>query len=253
MNQYTESKAVSLSQTEKSKFLSRTYGWMAFALFLSAAVAYWTSVNIFVVNELGEPVGISKFGNMLFGNSGIGFIILAVLEIAVVIWLTATIRKLSFGVALIGFLFYSVINGLTLSSIFVVYKINSIASAFLASAVTFTVMSLYGLKTKSNLSSAGKYLMMGLMGIILASVIQFVITLITGAPLAMMDLLISIATVVIFTGLTAYDSQKILVTAEYANSSDEYKKVALLGALELYLDFINIFLALLKLFGKRRD
>lgn len=252
MNQYTESKAVSLSQTEKSKFLSRTYGWMAFALFLSAAVAYWTSVNIFVVNEFGARIP-TQFGNMLFGNSGIGFIVLAVLEIAVVIWLTATIRKLSFGVALIGFLFYSVINGLTLSSIFVVYKINSIASAFLASAVTFTVMSLYGLKTKSNLSSAGKYLMMGLMGIILASVIQFVITLITGAPLAMMDLLISIATVVIFTGLTAYDSQKILVTAEYANSSDEYKKVALLGALELYLDFINIFLALLKLFGKRRD
>lgn len=252
MNQYTESKAVSLSQTEKSKFLSRTYGWMAFALFVSAAVAYWTSVNIFVVNELGARIP-TQFGNMLFGNSGIGFIVLAVLEIAVVIWLTATIRKLSFGVALIGFLFYSVINGLTLSSIFVVYKINSIASAFLASAVTFTVMSLYGLKTKSNLSSAGKYLMMGLMGIILASVIQFVITLITGAPLAMMDLLISIATVVIFTGLTAYDSQKILVTAEYANSSDEYKKVALLGALELYLDFINIFLALLKLFGKRRD
>ncbi len=114
-------------------------------------------------------------------------------------------------------------------------------------------MCLYGTKTKKDLTKVGRYLVMALMGIIIASVIQFVLGWITGAPLAMMDLIISVATVIVFTGLTAWDSQKIVQTAAYAKDNDDYKKVAIIGALELYLDFINIFLALLRLFGKSKD
>ena len=94
--------------------------------------------------------------------------------------------------------------------------------------------------------------MMGLIGIVIASLAQMVIGFFTKTPLTMLDFLISVATIIVFTGLTAYDAQKIIRTAEQATGSDDYKKVSILGALELYLDFINLFLALLRLFGKRR-
>ena len=152
-----------------------------------------------------------------------------------------------------SFILYSVINGISLSSIFAVYQIASIANAFLATSATFVVMCIYGSKTKSDLTKLGRYCVMGLLGILLATLLHFILGFFTGAPLAMMDLLVSIATVLVFTGLTAYDSQKILKTAENSKNTDDYKKVAILGALELYLDFINILLALLKLFGKRKD
>lgn len=241
-------KTINNSVSASSRFLGRTYGWMAFALLISSVVAYFTSLFMFVPTSDGRT-----FGALLFGNRGMGFIILSILEIVVVIFLSAKIRTISVGAAVFSFIFYALLNGLTLSSIFTVYDITSVANAFLATSLTFFVMSIYGSKTKSNLAKAGKYLMMGLIGIILASVLHFVIAFFTKAPLKMLDLLISIATVVIFTGLTAYDSQKVLAISKSASDSDAYKKIAIIAALELYLDFINILLALLKLFGRRRD
>ena len=244
--------ALTLTQSQTKSFMVRTYAWMAFALFISAAAAYLTAQNMFTLSPDGR-MALSSFGQLLFGGRGLGFIVLCVLEIAIVVILSATIRKISVWAATAFFILYAVVNGLTLSSIFVVYKISSIFSAFLTTSLTFLAMCIYGSKTKKDLTKFGRYLVMALMGIIIASVIQFVLGLITGAPLAMMDLIISVATVIVFTGLTAWDSQKIVQTAAYAKDNDDYKKVAIIGALELYLDFINIFLALLRIFGKNRD
>lgn len=248
----TETRTIRLSNVEKSRFLGRTYGWMAFALFLSAIVAYITALNIFTQTPDGR-LAYTALGRALFGKSNFGFLALCILEFAIVIWLTAKIRTMSVASAVAGFVLYSVVNGLTLSSIFAVYEVSSISNAFLATSITFAVMCIYGSRTKTNLATAGRYLFMALIGIILASVLHFVIRMITGAPLAMLDLLISIATVIVFTGLTAYDSQKIIKTAEMAKDTADYKKVSIIAALELYLDFINLMLAFLRLFGKRRN
>lgn len=229
-----------LTQSEKQAFVVRTYGWMAFALFLSAAAAFFTSLT-------------PSFLRFLFGNGGVGFWILAMAEILLVVVLSARIRTMSVGGAAAGFVVYSIIDGVTLSSIFLVYQMNSITAAFFASAAMFAAMSVYGATTKRDLTGLGKYLMMALIGVIIASLVQFVLALITKNPFSMFDLLISFATVVIFTGLAAYDSQKVMRTAEYARNTDDYKKVSIFAALELYLDFINIFLSLLRIFGKRRD
>lgn len=237
--EFTKMNPLALSESEKSQFLGRTYGWMALALLISAVAAYFTANS--------RTVMMALFGTRF------GFMILAIGEIALVWWLTASIRKISVEAATIAFLVYSVLNGVTLSSIFFVYRISSIAASFFGCSAMFLTMSFYGTTTKRDLTSFGKYLMMGLIGIIITSLVQFVLGMIlhTGMP-KMLDLLISFATVIIFTGLTAYDAQKVIRTAEQANGSDDYKKVAILGALELYLDFINLFLALLRIFGKRK-
>ena len=228
-----------LSENEKSKFISRTYGWMALALFISAASAFATASSYTLMR-------------LIFGHGIVGWAVLAIVEIGVVIWLSASIRKISVGAAAFGFIFYAVLNGMTLSSIFFVYQIDSIAMAFFTTAILFSVMSLYGTRTKRDLTTVGRYLMMALIGVILASLIGGLIAFITKTPLNMLNMLVSVATVIIFTGLTAYDSQKIIKTAEYATGSDDYKKVSIIAALELYLDFINLLLALLRIFGKKR-
>lgn len=229
----------SFTANERSRFVGRTYGWMALALFVSAASAFMVA-NSYTLLKL------------IFGHGIVGWLVLAVAEIGLVIWLSASIRKISVTAAVAGFVAYAVLNGATLSSIFFVYRIDSIASAFFTTALLFGVMSVYGMRTKSDLTSLGRYLMMGLIGVILASLVGGIVSLITKTPLSMLNILISVATVVIFTGLTAYDAQKIMRTAAHANGNDDYKKVSILAALELYLDFINLLLALLRLFGKKR-
>ncbi len=246
---YNEYQSQAIPQmNEQSRFMARTYGWMALALLISAVSAFITATllatHLYTAGANARAVYQTVMGF---------FMVAAIAEIALVWWLSASIRRISVSAATIGFIVYSVLNGITLSTIFFAYDLSSIAGAFFATALTFCAMSLYGLKTKRNLMSMGRYLMMGVMGIVIASVVQLVLSLITRQPLYMLDMLISAAVVVVFTALTAYDSQKILRTAEYANGNDAYKKVAILGALELYLDFINILLALLRLFGKRRS
>ena len=220
-------------ESEKRKFLTRTYGWMALALVISAVSAYMTAGNAALLK-------------LLFGGSGIGFWVVAIGEIALVWWLSASIRKISPAAASVAFIVYSALNGLTLSSIFLVYTGTAISQTFIAAAGMFGGMCLYGAVTKQNLNSFGRYLIMALWGIIIASLINLFLRS------SGFSWLISLITVGVFVGLTAYDSQKILKAAEYSDGSDTFKKASIIGALELYLDFINIFLALLRLFGRRR-
>lgn len=228
--------AVAARENEQKKFMARVYGWMALAL----AISFVAALAVVAVPALWKVI-----------FNGITLLVLCIAEIALVFFLSAKIRTISMGTASIAFIAYSVINGLTLSSIFLIYQIGSIVSAFLASALMFGAMSIYGLKTKQNLNSAGRYLMMGVMGIIIASLLQMVLGLFMNVTV--LDRLIAIVTVVVFTGLTAYDTQKMLNASAYADGSETFKKASIIGALQLYLDFINIFLSLLRLFGRRRS
>ncbi|WP_407397304.1 Bax inhibitor-1 family protein [Treponema sp.] len=218
---------------EKQRFITRTYMWMGLALLISAVAAFYTSTS-------------EQLLTMLFSNKAFGFKVVAIVELALVFILSMTLRSISVFGAAVMFIAYSLINGITLSSIFLVFDIGSIAFCFGGAAAMFIVMSIYGKVTKQDLSKAGHYLLMAVLGLIVVSLINWLLK----SP--MLDRLISMVTVVVFTGLTAYDTQKILRTAQRANDSDAYKKLAIVGALELYLDFINIFLSLLRLFGKRK-
>lgn len=217
----------------KNTFLSRVYGWMTLALVISGVTAFLAATNETIIR-------------LTIGN-GFGFLILAVAELALVWWLTASIHKISSGAAFFAFILYSVLNGVTLSSIFLVYKIESIFMVFFISAGMFAAMAVYGTVTKSSLSSFGKFFAMALVGIIIASLVNFLLR----SP--MLDWFLSIITVVIFTGLTAYDAQKMLAVSRNASDDEMFRKASVIGALDLYLDFINIFLAMLRLFGRRRD
>ena len=217
----------------KNTFLSRVYGWMTLALVISGVTAFLAATNETIIR-------------LTIGN-GFGFLILAVAELALVWWLTASFHKISSGAAFFAFILYSVLNGVTLSSIFLVYKIESIFMVFFISAGMFAAMAVYGTVTKSSLSSFGKFFAMALVGIIIASLVNFLLR----SP--MLDWFLSIITVVIFTGLTAYDAQKMLAVSGNASDDEMFRKASVIGALDLYLDFINIFLAMLRLFGRRRN
>mgnify|MGYP003547182958 FL=1 len=220
-------------QLVQRKFLTKVYGWMSLALLLSGITAFIVAASPFLIN-------------LVFGNK-IGFPLLAIGEIVLVWWLSASIRKISTMTASIAFLAYSVINGATLASIFYVFSLDSIIVVFLVSALMFIGMSLYGVFSKSDIMSFGRYFSMAIIGLIVASVINIFL------KSSGFNWVISIVTVVIFTGLTAYDTRKMILVSQQADGSDMFQKASIIGALELYLDFINIFLALLRIFGKSRD
>ncbi len=221
---------------EQNKFLARTYGWMALALVISGIVAYATALYFTAL----QP-------EQAFNFYKIGIPILAIAEIVLVWWLSASIRKISVTGASVAFLIYSALNGMTLSSIFIAYTNTSIFSIFAVSAAMFAIMAIYGTFTKQNILSFGRYFFMALIGIVIASLINLFLRSNT------FDMILSIITVVLFTGLSAYDAQKMLKASEHAQDTDVFKKASIIGALELYLDFINIFLSLLRLFGKRSN
>lgn len=220
-------------QLVQRKFLTKVYGWMSLALLLSGITAFIVATSPFLIN-------------LVFGNK-IGFPLLAIGEIILVWWLSASIRKISTMAASIAFLAYSIINGATLASIFYVFSLDSIIVVFLVSALMFIGMSLYGVFSKSDIMSFGRYFSMAIIGLIVASVINIFL------KSSGFNWVISIVTVVIFTGLTAYDTRKMILVSQQADGSDMFQKASIIGALELYLDFINIFLALLRIFGKSRD
>lgn len=229
---------IALSKKEKlaleaRKFIARVYGWMAVALILSGLSAFFAA---------SSPV----LFNFLWGGNHIGIYALFAVEIILVIVFSASIQKISTGVAGFIFILYSIINGITLSAIFLVFEITSIGLVFFISAGMFLSMSFYGKFTKSNLNSAGRYLMMALFGVLIATLVNFLL------KSSILEWIISLVTLVLFIGLTAYDTQKIVKASELADGSDTFKKAAVFGALELYLDFLNIFLSLLNLFGKKR-
>ncbi len=218
---------------EARNFITRVYGWMTIALILSGLSALFAATS---------PIAFE----LIWGGKHIGFYVLVVAEIAIVIILSAIIRKVPVGVAVFMFLLYSIVNGLTLSAIFLVFEITSIFIVFFISAGMFLAMSLYGRYTKQDLNSAGRYLMMALFGLIIASIVNLLL------KSNILQWIISLVSLVVFIGLTAYDTRKIVTASQMADGSDTFKKAAIFGALELYLDFLNIFLSLLNLFGKKR-
>lgn len=226
---------ISLQQANEKitqRFITAVYGWMVAALAISGIVAFAVFNN-------------RALATFIFG-SRFTFMGLIIAELALVFILSAGIRKMSFTAAAASFVIYSIINGLTLSVVLFIYTGTSIARIFVITALMFGAMSVYGATTKNNLQSAGKYLMMALTGLIIASIVNWLMRS------SSLDWLISFVGVGVFTGLTAYDTQKITQAARYAQDNENFKKVAIIGALELYLDFVNIFLDLLRLFGKRR-
>lgn len=185
--------------------------------------------------------------NLIFGSK-MAFFGLIIAELAVVIILSSRLHKLSLTSATLMFVGYSVLNGVTLASIFLVYTMSSIASTFFICAATFAVMSAYGALTKTDLSSMGKLMFMVLIGLIIATVVNLFVAS------SGLDLIISYVGVLVFVGLTAWDTQKIKAMLSEADYMDESaQKIALIGALSLYLDFVNLFLYLLRIFGARKD
>ena len=213
----------------------KVYQFMALGLIITSITAYLTAAT---------PAMLRFF----YGSSA-PLIIAAVVEIGLVLYLSMAINKISSGTALLLFLIYSFVNGLTCSILLLVYTQNSIYQAFFTAAGMFGVMSVYGLFTKRDLTGMGSFLVMGLFGIIIASLINIFV------KSSGMELVISILGIIIFMGLTAYDTAKIKQLSTTINGADSsaLTKIAVIGALQLYLDFINLFIYLLRIFGKRRD
>ena len=167
-------------------------------------------------------------------------------EFALVIGVSAAINKLSLATATLMFVLYSVINGALMSYIFLAYTASSVATVFFITAGTFAAMAVIGYTTKTDLSSMGKYLFMALIGLIIATVVNLFV------KSDGMTLILSYIGVLVFVGLTAWDSQKIKqMLLQAPDAGEGAQKLALLGALTLYLDFINLFIYLLRIFGKR--
>ena len=218
---------------EARRFITRVYAWMAVALIVSGLSAFFAAAS---------PTAL----NLIWGGKHIGFYVLVAIEILLVIVISASITKIPVGIAGFIFILYSIVNGLTLSAIFLVFSIDSIGIVFFISAAMFFAMSLYGRFTKQDLNSAGRYLMMAVFGLVIAAVVNLLL------KSDILQWIISLVTLVVFIGLTAYDTNKIVKASQMADGSDTFKKAAIYGALELYLDFLNIFLSLLNLFGKKR-
>ncbi|MEE0699020.1 MAG: Bax inhibitor-1/YccA family protein [Bacilli bacterium] len=214
-----------------SKFFSKVYLWMFIGLLVSGGIAYYTSVSVPMIKFV--------YGNYMW-------IILA--ELLVVVLFTFLRKKVSPGVAKLLFVLYSAISGLTLSSIFIAFKLSSIIMVFISAALMFGLLAIYGYVTKQDLSSLGKIMIFALIAVLIMSLINlFVMNSFFGV-------VVSVISIVVFLGLTAWDMQALKAMYNYySNNEDELNKVAIYGALDLYLDFINIFLQLLNLFGSSKD
>lgn len=214
--------------------MRKVYLWMTLALVITGFTAFGIASNPGIAYAIVT-------NRLLFWG-------LVIAEFGLVIGISGAINRLSAVTATLLFVLYSIVNGATLSVIFMAYTMSSIASVFFITAGLFGVMAFIGYTTKTDLTSIGKILFMALIGIILATIVN----LFVGS--SMLNMIVSYIGVVIFTGLTAYDSQKIKNMLYNADSMDEgMQKIALLGSLTLYLDFINLFLMLLRIFGGNRD
>jgi hypothetical protein len=213
--------------------MRKVYVWMTLALVITGFTSYGVATSPGILQAI--------YGNQLL------FWGMIIAEFALVIGVSAAIHRLSLTTATLMFILYSVINGALLSYIFLVYTASSVATVFFITAGTFGAMALLGYTTKTDLSSIGKYLIMALIGLIIATVVNLFIQS-TG-----FTLILSYVGVLIFVGLTAYDSQKIKqMLLQAPDAGEGAQKLALLGALTLYLDFINLFIYLLRIFGRRK-
>jgi FtsH-binding integral membrane protein len=214
--------------------MAQVYGWMTCGLLLTAFVS-WFAARTPAVMELVFANRITFFG-------------LIIAQLALVFVLSGMVHRLSGAVATALFMLYSALTGLTMASIFLVYTYSSIASTFFVTAGMFGAMSFYGYTTKRDLSRFGSLLFMALIGILLASLVNFWLK----SPALMWA--ITYIGVVVFVGLTAYDTQRLKAIGENINVNDKenLRRASIMGALTLYLDFINLFLMLLRIFGNRR-
>lgn len=217
----------------ENAFIRRVYNWMVLGLGFTGIVSFFVTSN-------------KNLAWIIYGNSFL-FFGLIILELALVFGLSGGINRMQVSTAVFIFLLYSALNGLTLSVIFLAYTSASVTSTFFITAGTFAVVSFWGYTTKRNLTSWGHFLFMGLIGIILASLVNFFLHS-PGVYWA-----VTYLGVMIFVGLTAYDTQKLKEMAVHGFGNGETEsKAAVMGALRLYLDFINLFLLLLRLLGRRR-
>lgn len=225
----------SLSFNDSFAILMRkVYLWMAMALVITGVTSYGVASSPGLMQAI------------LTNNALLWVLIIA--EFGLVFAISAAINKLSLTTATLLFVLYSVINGATLSVIFLVYTMESIASVFFITAGTFGVMAFIGYTTKKDLTSLGKMLFMALIGLIIATLVNVFFIQSSG-----FSLIVSYVGVLIFVGLTAYDSQKIKqMLLQASDAGESAQKLALLGALTLYLDFINLFIYLLRIFGDRK-
>ncbi|MEW5724034.1 MAG: Bax inhibitor-1/YccA family protein [Thermodesulfobacteriota bacterium] len=231
MNQ-TQIYSRDLAAAREAAFLRRVYNWMLTGLALTGCVAWLTAGTEFMVSLIyGSPL---VFYGLLIG------------EVLMVFILAARVNRMSASTATLLFVVYSILNGLTLSFIFLLHAQTNVGGAFLVTAGTFGAMSLYGYTTKRSLASWGSFLFMGLMGIIIASVVNLFLASST------VSWLVTYAGVLVFTGLTAYDTQRLRVlAAEGFAGAETETKAAVVGALALYLDFVNLFLMILRIFSGR--
>ncbi len=215
-------------------FITKVYNWMALALFITGIVAYYTATS-------------PQIFNVIIGSRWL-FFGLIIVELALVVYLSRAINSMSRNMAIGSFLLYSVLNGLTISVIFMAYTSSSIASTFYITAGTFATISFYGYTTKKDLTSIGNMAFMALIGIIIASIVNMFL------QNEMMYWIISYLGVAIFVGLTAYDTQKLKEIGSRGFTNEEgMEKMSIIGALILYLDFVNLFLFLLRVFGSRKN
>lgn len=222
---------IKTKEEKMSKFFSKVYLWMFIGLLISGVCAYLTANT--------EPM-------LMFVYKNFKLILLS--ELIVVIAFSFLRRKVSSSGAKILFILYSAISGLTLSSIFLMFSIKSILYAFISSALLFGMLAIYGYTTKKDLTKFGRLLMFALIAIIICSLLNMFIL---NSEFAV---IISIVSVVVFLGLTAWDMKNLKrIYAYYENDEEELSKASIYGALDLYLDFVNIFLQLLNLFGNSKD
>jgi uncharacterized protein len=220
-------------ESAQQRFVTKVFWWMAVALATTGAISFYIMQSEALLATVVRSPG------LLIG--------LVVAELGLVVVLSAAIRRISATTATALFFLYAAFTGVTLSVVFAAYTMESLATAFFVSAGTFVAMGIYGLTTGRDLTSVGNIAFMGLIGIIIASVVGIFF------PSSMINTVTAYIGVLVFVGLTAYDAQKIKAMGPLvAEGSDAERKGAILGALQLYLDFINLFLMMLRIFGRRR-
>jgi FtsH-binding integral membrane protein len=225
-------------------YMIRVYNYMAAAVALTGVVAWFTFQAAVVTDASGAITGLTPIGQAIY--SGPAMIVMLLATLGLVFFISFRIQTLQFTTAFMLFMLYSALLGVTLSSIFLTYTGASITRVFFISAAAFGALSLYGYTTKRDLSPFGTFLIMGLIGVIIASLVN--IFLASSA----LTFAISVVGVIVFAGLTAWDTQKIKEMYDVNDDGTVAGRKAVMGALTLYLDFINLFLMLLRLFGDRR-
>ena len=213
----------------RNKLFSKVFAWMFIGLIITFATGFYVAMH----------------PNMLYNifSTGLHFGLL-ILEIVLVVWLSARSHKMKFSTASIVYVIYSVVTGLTFSSFFVIYELGSIMFIFALTALLFGIFALLGYTTNTDLSKFSTIFLMGLIGIILATIINIFLNN------SMLEIIISWVSIILFLGITAHDIQKI---KSLSNVITDENAIAIIGALDLYLDFINIFIDLIRIFGKTRD